>query len=83
MKFEIPFDLAVQDQQYDFTMSNQYEEYNFGTASAIHPILTRDYEELDNKPRIEGVELIGDKTYEELNLNRISNAEIEELFNNI
>lgn len=42
-------------------------------------IMYRDYEILDNLPKIEGVTLIGDKTYEELNLLRISNTELEEL----
>lgn len=42
-------------------------------------IMYRDYEILDNLPKIEGVTLIGDKTYEELNLLRISNSELEEL----
>ena len=43
----------------------------------------KDYEVLDNKPQIEGVTLIGDKTFEELNLQRVSNAEIEQLFINL
>lgn len=37
------------------------------------------YNDLTDKPSIEGVELSGDKTYEELNLNRITNTEIEAL----
>lgn len=31
---------------------------------------TRNYNDLENKPSIEGVELVGDKTLEELNINR-------------
>ncbi len=42
-----------------------------------------DYELLNNLPQIEGVTLIGNKTHEELNLQRVSNAEIEELFINL
>lgn len=35
------------------------------------------YEDLKDKPRIEGVELIGDKTFEELNLQSLTNTELE------
>ena len=42
---------------------------------------TTNYNDLRNKPMIEGVELVGDKTYEELNLSGLTNAEIEELLN--
>lgn len=38
-----------------------------------------DYNDLSNKPQIEGVTLSGDKTYSELNLKSISNTELEEL----
>ena len=39
-----------------------------------------DYEILENKPQIESVELVGDKSFEDLGLNGISNSEIENLF---
>lgn len=38
-----------------------------------------DYEDLINKPKIEGVTLIGDKTFPELNLDVLSNLELEAL----
>lgn len=40
---------------------------------------TTDYEELDNKPQIEGVTLIGNKTFEELTLIHLTNLEIESM----
>ena len=40
------------------------------------------YLSLSNKPRIEGVILQGDKSFEDLQLQRITNAEIEELLSN-
>ena len=40
---------------------------------------TRNYNDLTHKPKIEGVELQGDKTFEDLNLASISNSEIEDL----
>lgn len=38
-----------------------------------------DYNRLRNKPRIEGVELVGDLTFPQLNLSRITNSELEEI----
>lgn len=38
-----------------------------------------DYNRLYNKPSIEGVELVGDKSFEELNLQRLTNAELENM----
>lgn len=40
---------------------------------------TNDYNDLTNKPQIEGIVLQGNKNYEDLNLQRISNTELEEL----
>lgn len=41
--------------------------------------LLGDYDNLIHKPQIEGVTLQGNKTYEELNMYRLSNSEIENL----
>lgn len=40
---------------------------------------TGDYNFLINKPSIEGVTLVGNKTYEELNMNHLTNMEIESM----
>ena len=40
---------------------------------------TNDYEKLHNKPRIEGVELVGDLSFPQLNMSRLTNSEIEAL----
>ena len=40
---------------------------------------TTDYELLRNKPQIEGVTLIGNKTFEELTLVSLTNEELEAL----
>ena len=40
---------------------------------------TPDYNNLINKPQIEGVTLSGDKSYEDLNLESLSNLELESL----
>ena len=48
-------------------------------AGSTTVVTVNDYEELRNKPSIEGVELEGDKTFEELNLQRLTNAELENM----
>lgn len=40
---------------------------------------TTDYEKLKNLPQIEGVTLIGNKSFAQLNMMRITNSELEEL----
>ena len=40
---------------------------------------TNDYNELINKPQINGVELVGNKTPEDLDILPLTNAEIDEL----
>ncbi len=42
--------------------------------------ITGDYEDLLNRPQIEGVTLSGNKTFEELNLEGIGFIEIDSLF---
>ena len=39
-----------------------------------------DYPPLSNKPKINGVTLIGDKSLEDLNIHSITNAQIDDLF---
>lgn len=41
---------------------------------------TSDYQKLINKPKIEGIELIGDKTFNELGLEECSNEDILAMF---
>ena len=38
------------------------------------------YEEIDNKPSIESVELIGNKTFEDLGISNINKVEISNIF---
>lgn len=49
---------------------------NVGLTTVVS---VNDYNDLRNKPRIEGVELIGDKSFEELNLQRLTNTELENM----
>lgn len=49
--------------------------YNSGGSS--------DYENLANKPKINGVTLIGDKSIEELGVETMTNLEIKSIFDNV
>ena len=42
----------------------------------INHIETKDYEELENKPKTNSVELIGNRQLDEIGINKITNAEI-------
>lgn len=44
---------------------------------------TTDYNALTNKPSIEGVTLTGDKSFPQLNLDILTNTEIESIFNDL
>ena len=44
---------------------------------------TSDYNALTNKPSIEGVTLTGDKSFPQLNLDILTNTEIESIFNDL
>ena len=41
--------------------------------------LTNDYRKLINKPKIEGIELVGDRSFENLGMSTITNFELENL----
>ena len=49
------------------------------TAGRSSALENRDYNKLANRPKIEGVMLVGDKSFEELHLNLITNAELEDM----
>lgn len=40
---------------------------------------TNDYEKLKNKPHVNGVELVGNKSFEDVGLVALSNSELEKL----
>ena len=48
-------------------------------AGSTTVVSVNDYNDLRNKPSIEGVELVGDKSFEELNLQRLTNTELENM----
>ncbi len=44
---------------------------------------TISYNDITDKPSIEGVSLVGNKTFPQLNLDVLSNTEIQDIFNNL
>lgn len=41
--------------------------------------ITTDYEKLNNKPKIEGVELVDNRSFEDLGMKSLTNSELENL----
>ena len=56
---------------------------NTGDASLsieqVRTVTTTDYNRLFNKPSIEGIELVGDKTLRQFGLTGISNSDIDDI----
>lgn len=54
---------------------------HFGLSGFAQQVMTEtgDYNNLINKPKIEGVTLEGDKTFEELTLVRIKDSDIDDI----
>lgn len=66
---------------YSFTYHNgswMINDMQSGGGSGVYS-----YNDLSDKPSIEGVTLVGDKTFPELNLNVLTNTEIEDIFSNL
>lgn len=61
------------------TMSDNLIETTAGISTAIRHNTVSDYDLLTNKPQINSVTLQGDKSFEDLGLEGISNIELEEL----
>ena len=53
-----------------------------GTLKMADRVIEKDYEKLVNKPSINGVELISDKSFEDLGDHVLTNFEILELMKN-
>ena len=50
-------------------------------ASFTKQLMANDYEYLKNKPKIENIELNGNKTFNDLGIHSLTNMEIEKLLN--
>lgn len=62
----IPMTMSTSKETLDMTMSSSKETIDMSMSSTIEAV--RNYERLTNKPKINGVELFGDKTAYELGL---------------
>lgn len=52
-------------------------------ATKVQVTNTSNYELLQNKPQIENVELIGNKSFNDLGLSKISNMQIEQIIGGV
>ena len=57
----------------------QANEYTVGSEEKVVVAGTSDYEKLKNKPHLNGVELVGNKSFEDVGLVALSNSELEKL----
>lgn len=69
--------LNNQQQQISGVLNNTQQSIS-GKAKVIDSISTN-YEYLSHKPQIEGIELVGNKTFADLNMNFLTNEELESL----
>lgn len=64
-----------------FTMPQEVV-LDMGSEVIVTPLGDHDYETAKNKPRINDVELVGNKTSEDLDIMALTNTEIENLLKN-
>lgn len=69
---ENDFDMQLSTE--DESLTNEFNMKLSGGESMV-----KDYNVLYNKPKIEGVTLIDDKTFDELGMRALTNMEIDEL----
>ena len=67
------------DDELDIVLENEEEELDLNLENDVVSAGTSDYEELKNKPKINEVELKGNKGFEDLGLSALSNIELENL----
>ena len=70
------------EDELDVVLETEEEELDLNLENDVVGAGTSDYEELKNKPKINEVELRGNKDFEDLGLTPMSNLEIEKLFKN-
>lgn len=76
----IDIDIEI-DNESSIDTDIQTSDGEIDTDIEISTTGTNDYNDLVNKPSINGVELVGDKTTEELDILPLTNAEIDEFMN--
>lgn len=73
--------IEIEEDMLDISINAENENAEVGIEDSDKVLTggTSDYKKLKNKPSIEGVELIDDKTFEELGLKELTNFELENL----
>ena len=80
----IIFNTTYSEQSYTFNPQYNESDKSFDEDfGEIHNIVENNYEKLRNKPQIENIEMVGNKTFEDLGITEISNIEILEIANKI
>lgn len=80
----IIFNTTYSEQSYTFNPQYNESDKSFDEDfGEIHNIVEKNYEKLRNKPQIENIEMVGNKTFEDLGITEISNIEILEIANKI
>lgn len=70
----------------EFTIDDRQKPILFDAGDTVVRVVDKDYNQLINKPSINGVELVGDLTSEQLHIPdivAITNEEIEEILSNV
>lgn len=71
--------VTIKDKNFNASFSGNSNHFGIGGFSKQVLTETGDYNNLINKPSIEGVTLEGDKTFEELTLVKIKNSDIDDI----
>ena len=80
----IIFNTTYSEQSYTFNPQYNESDKSFDEDfGEIHNIVEKNYEKLRNKPQIENIEMVGNKSFEDLGITEISNIEILEIANKI
>lgn len=80
-RIEIPIQVSMQEDQFNANMKSSDDmNADFGSTTKIE---TSDYNKLSNKPRINEVELEGNKTFEDLGDTPLTNKEIKQIFDRV
>lgn len=71
-----------EEENIDFTIEEQEQNIDFEVERYIN-IATSNYNDLTNKPQINSVELIGNKSFEDLGDHNLTNLEIKAIFDRV
>lgn len=78
----LDFDNHDRTCQEDVHFDSDHTNFTLKFGSDIRPIIggTSDYNNLNNKPQINGVTLTGNKTSDQIGISRLTNEDIESIF---